>query len=393
MKHNWQYKKLGEVGEVITGSTPDTSIKEYYNSPDFMFVKPGDINENGITQLKATESYVSAFAFNKCCRKLPTNSILVTCIGTLGKVGILAKEATCNQQINAIIPNNCSAKFLAYAILSIRSALISKKNGPVVPIINKSRFSNFTIPVPPLEEQQRIVAELDRINGVMEDCRQLLRTLDTLAQSLFYDSFGDPISNPKAWPTDKLGEINTILSAKRVLVQDVVETGIPFIRGTELAILSKQISFDKSVFSMFITEEHYQKVKAITGVPTFSDLLIPSINPDGNIWEVNTSDPFYFKDGRVLWIKVNHEKFESKWLRFALTNIIKEKYANLSRGAVFTELTLVFLRNLELPLPPLELQQQFARRIEAIEAQKKAVEKTIATLQTLLDSRMDYWFN
>jgi len=178
-----------------------------------------------------------------------------------------------------------------------------------------------------------------------------------------------------------------------VLVQDVVDNGIPFIRGTELAILSKQNAFDPSIFTMFITPDHFEKVKSITGVPALNDLLIPSINADGYVWEVNTPDPFYFKDGRVLWVHVNHESYSSKWLRFALSKMIIEKYANISRGAVFAELTLVFLRNLDMIVPPLSLQNAFAEKVEAIEAQKAKVEAEIAVLHTLLDARMDYWFN
>lgn len=244
-----------------------------------------------------------------------------------------------------------------------------------------------------MEVQEQIVAELDKINEIIEDCRELLRNLDTLAQSLFHDFFGDPVTNPKGFKLKKLGEIDEISSAKRVLVQDVVDNGIPFIRGTELAYLSKQNSFDPSVFTMFITPEHYERVKSITGVPKPHDLLIPSINADGYIWEINTPEPLYFKDGRVLWVHVNHGVHSSKWLKFALSKIIKEKYANLSRGAVFAELTLVFLRNLDIIVPPLSLQEKFAAQVEQIEAQKKTVEETIANLQVLLDSRMDYWFN
>jgi type I restriction enzyme S subunit len=247
--------------------------------------------------------------------------------------------------------------------------------------------------VPPMEVQEQIVAELDKINELIEQNSELLRHLDSLAQSLFYDIFGDPNSNEKGWKVSKLGNICEISSAKRVLIQDVVDRGIPFIRGTELALLSKQTTYDPSVFSMFISAKHYEKVKSITGVPEVDDLLIPSINSDGYVWQVNTPNPFYFKDGRVLWVHVNHSHYSSKWLKYTLSQVIQEKYASLSRGAVFAELTLVFMRNLPVILPSLTLQEQFATKVEAIEAQKVTVEKSIAELQTLLDSRMDYWFN
>lgn len=94
----------------------------------------------------------------------------------------------------------------------------------------------------------------------------------------------------------------------------------------------------------------------------------------------------------MLWVHVNYNKFSTKWLRYTLSKTIIDKYANLSRGAVFAELTLIFMRNLPILVPPLSLQQQFAAKVEAIEAQKAEIEETVKELQTLLDSRMDYWF-
>lgn len=308
------------------------------------------------------------------------------------KKRILQVDSVVDLNTAVMIANqNISVHYLYYILINIDFANLVKRGA--VPTLNILELKNKIVPVPPMEVQQQIVAELDKINEVIEDCRELLRNLDVLARSLFYDFFGDPISNPKGFKLKKLGEIDEISSAKRVLVKDVVDKGIPFIRGTELACLSKQNSFDPSIFTMFITPEHYERVKSITGVPKPHDLLIPSINADGYIWEINTTEPLYFKDGRVLWVHVNHGVHSSKWLKFALSKIIKEKYANLSRGAVFAELTLVFLRNLDIIVPPLSLQEKFAARIEQIEAQKKTVEQTITNLQVLLDSRMDYWFN
>ncbi len=144
MKHNWEYKRLGDVGTIVTGSTPSTQDEMYYSSCDVMFVKPGDISENKLSVIDHTETYVSKLAYEKVCRQLPKGTVVVTCIGILGKTGILNKDACCNQQINAIIPSkDILSRYLGSAILSIQEELASKKNGPIVPIINKSKFSNF----------------------------------------------------------------------------------------------------------------------------------------------------------------------------------------------------------------------------------------------------------
>lgn len=391
MKHNWEYKRLGDICTVIGGSTPKTDVSEYWNGLLNWFT-PAEISDKKYysdSERKITPEAVKAAGLTL----MPAGTVLLTSRAPIGKVGITTIESYCNQGFkNFVCGDSILNEYLYYALIHFNDDIKGMGHGATFKEISKKTTENIEIPVPPMAVQQRIVEELDKINEVIDDCRELLHNLDALAQSLFYDTFGDPITNPKGFKFDKLGLRNEISSAKRVLVQDVVDSGIPFIRGTELALLSKQNSFDSSVFTMFITPEHYEKVKAITGVPKLNDLLIPSINPDGYVWEVNTPDPLYFKDGRVLWIHVNHDVYSSKWLKFALSKVIIEKFANL-RGAVFAELTLVFLRNLELIVPPIELQENFAKRIEQIEAQKKAVEQTIAELQTLLDSRMDYWFN
>lgn len=383
---------MGDLCNFIGGGTPSKSNEDYFNGN----IPWATVRDMLSFQLSDTELHITSDAVNNSATNiLPKGMIIISTHVGLGKICELMQETAINQDLKGIsfFDNSVDKYFFVYWYRSIANYIISKGRGATVKGVTLDFMRSLQIPVPTMEVQKQIVEELDKINEIIEDCRELLRNLDVLAQSLFYDLFGDPISNPKGFKLKKLGEIDEISSAKRVLVQDVVDKGIPFIRGTELACLSKQNSFDPSVFTMFITPEHYEIVKSITGVPKPHDLLLPSINADGYIWEINTPEPLYFKDGRVLWVHVNHGVHSSKWLKFALSKIIKEKYANLSRGAVFAELTLVFLRNLDIIVPPLSLQEKFATQVEQIEVQKKTVEEMIANLQTLLDSRMDYWFN
>ncbi len=109
--------KIGDIGKILTGNTPKTSETENYNSDDICFVKPSDIPENNISYINDSEFYISETARSKA-RILPTQSVLVTCIGIIGKVAINQVECAFNQQINAIIPDlkKCLPNYLAYAI-------------------------------------------------------------------------------------------------------------------------------------------------------------------------------------------------------------------------------------------------------------------------------------
>ena len=392
MKHNWEYKQLGEIGVILTGSTPSTSVKEYYDQSDYMFVKPGDIEESEITYLKASETYISELAFNTASRKLPKHSILVTCIGTIGKVGILQQEATCNQQINAIIPaaDNIYYKYLAYAISSIKSFLISKKNGPVVPIINKTQFSKFKIPVPPMEVQEQIVAELDKINETIEDCRELLRNLDALAQSLFYDFFGDPNINPKGWEMRKFVDLcKTFTDGDWIESKDQSSDGFRLIQTGNIG---EGIYLDKSERSKFISADTFYSLKCkevFEGDILISRLPDPigraCILPKLPLRSITAVDCTIVRPKSCILPKF--------LLQYTLTDAYYNSLSSITKGATRKRVSRGNLGKVLIPVPPLELQEKFAARIEQIEEQKKAVEQTIAELQTLLDSRMDYWFN
>lgn len=265
--------------------------------------------------------------------------------------------------------------------------------GGVIKYIKLGDLTNAKIPVPPLSEQEKIVMELDCLSGIIEKKKQQLKELDSLAQSIFYEMFGDPVENEKGWEVKKLGEISDVTSFKRVLIEDVVESGIPFIRGTELSALSKLPNSKDYKFTLFITSEHYERVKAISGVPSVGDLLIPSINSDGLIWELDTDEPRYYKDGRVLWIHTNHNYSNSKALKYILGNKLRLMHNELASGATFVELKLFVLRDMLLPFPPLSLQQQFANKIELIEKQKELIKQSIKETETLFNSRMDFYFN
>ena len=106
--------RLGDVGKIITGNTPNTSDEKNYESNDICFIKPSDISDSEVTRLSSSEFHISEYARKKA-RILPPRSVLVTCIGIIGKVAINAIECAFNQQINAIIPDEskCTSEYLA----------------------------------------------------------------------------------------------------------------------------------------------------------------------------------------------------------------------------------------------------------------------------------------
>ena len=201
--------------------------------------------------------------------------------------------------------------------------------------------------------------------------------------------FGDCLTNPKGWKTKCLEDIAEVGSSKRVFVEELQEDGIPFYRGTEVGALAegKQITPE-----LFITEEHYTELCEATGTPQIGDLLMPSICPDGRIWVVNTDKPFYFKDGRVLWVHAIDASYHPVFLLYTLKDRIMTDYSSIASGTTFAELKIFALKKCRVFDVPIALQNQFAAFVEQTDKSKSTVQKGLEELELLKKALMQKYF-
>lgn len=158
----WCICRLKDMAKVITGSTPSKSNKEYYGG-NFPFYKPADL-DLGRHVNKASE-YLTQAGKN-VSRLVPSGTTAVCCIGSIGKVGFLEYEGTTNQQINCVIPSECLDNVYLYYSCSSQwfySSLIAESSAVTISIVNKSKMENVVMPLPPLQEQHRIVAKIEEL--------------------------------------------------------------------------------------------------------------------------------------------------------------------------------------------------------------------------------------
>jgi type I restriction enzyme S subunit len=255
--------------------------------------------------------------------------------------------------------------------------------------ISKDYLANIQIPLPPLPTQQKIASILDAADTLRQKDKALLAKYDELTQALFLDMFGDPVKNEKGWDEVKLGNVCDVGSSKRVFVDELVEDGIPFYRGTEVGKLGEGKSITPT---LFITKEHYERLKKQRGIPKKGDLLMPSICPDGRIWAVDNDAEFYFKDGRVLWIELNTKKMNSIYLKYHLKGSFFANYNNIASGTTFAELKIVALKKMGVLYPNLKLQNQFAERVAIIEKQKAIAQTSLEKSEELFNSLLQKAF-
>lgn len=381
--------RLGDIGTIITGNTPKTSDNQNYASSDISFVKPSDIDDNELTDLHSSEYHISEYARDKA-RILPPQSILVTCIGIVGKVGINAIECAFNQQINAIIPDSrkCNYRYLAYAIQHEKPKLQSIANAPVVPILNKSQFSDIQVPLPPLEEQRKIAAVLDKVSDLIAKRRQQLDKLDELVKARFVEMFGSPILNSLGWKKEFLKDVCTKLNDGTHFSPESFETGeYKYITAKNI----KMSGFDFTNIT-YVPEEIHRPIYERCN-PELGDVLYIKDGATTGIAMVNTLEEEFTLLSSVALLKQDRKRINGYFLAALLNN--EDMYADIRRnmgGAAITRLTIAKLNTIQVILPPINLQNQFASFVERTEKTKITISKSLEKLETLKKALMQEYF-
>jgi type I restriction enzyme S subunit len=184
-KEGWITKKLGEVAEIVTGSTPATNVRSNYGN-EYLFVGPGDLGNKWV---RKSEKSLSEIGF-QMSRKIPYKSILFTCIGsTIGKCSMASKELTTNQQINSILPNSAYNSDYLYYQLGLMAPMIKSSAGEqAVPLINKTEFSLIRIPLPPIIAEQVAIAEtLSNMDADIQALSTKLQKLKSVKQGMMQE--------------------------------------------------------------------------------------------------------------------------------------------------------------------------------------------------------------
>ena len=389
--------KLGELGKIITGNTPKTSDARNYESNDICFVKPSDFTDNEITEIHQSEFYISEYAKNKA-RVLPADSILVTCIGIIGKVAINKISCAVNQQINAIVPDKkiCDSKYVAYAIQNAQPKIQIIANAAVVPILNKTQFSNIEVQLPQLEEQRQIANRLGRVDKLIFLRKQQLTKLDELIKARFVEMFGEPIGNPMKWPVKHLVEISQLITngnTPKGGSENYVETGIAFLRSQN--VWRNRVDLSDVVY---IDEDTHRAMKKSS--VCHNDILITKtgrINTENS--SLGRAALFQGKDnianinGHVYLVRLK----ESVNPRFVVTILTGEAYRKYIRkvcvgGIDKRQINLEQVEKYPIIMPPLLMQNDFSAFVEEVDKQKQTVQQSLDKLELLKKALMQEYF-
>ena len=382
---------IKELGEIITGNTPSKKKQEFWKSKDIFFVKPDSIPDNGVNIIRDSNEYISEEAREKA-RIASQNSIFVTCIGSIGKIGIAAEgEFAFNQQINVVVPNkNINAKYLAYNLLFNKSRLMKIANAPVVPIINKSQFGEFTVKIESdIKKQTEIVYVLDKISNIVKHRMNELEMLDNLIKARFVEMFGDAVDNPMRWNKKQLQEIVTddcTISYGIVQTGEDQKDGVPVFRPVDIVNRIPKLEELKKT-----TEKISNKYKKT--ILKGREMLI---TVRANIAETCIVGE-EFKGcnvGRgIVPIRTKEDIMVLEFLKYILdSKHINDDIKRKAKGITLIQLNMQDLREIELIIPPMEKQKAYVQFAKQVDKSKVAVQKALDEAQLLFDSLMQEYF-
>ena len=364
--------KLKELGRISTGNTPSKNVPEFYSSEDIGFVKPDIISELQIDYIENTTEYLSEKARNKA-RIVKKDAIFVTCIGNIGKIGIAKnKEFAFNQQINAIEPNEkILPEYLAYGIFANKRRLQAIANAPVVPIINKTQFSEFEIEIiSDKKEQLKIVELLDKVRKIITKQKEELEKLDTLVKSRFIEMFGDPIANSFNVKTKPMTEVCEIIDGDRgknyPTAEEFLEEGYCLFLNTK-NVTSSGFNFETC---MFVTKEKDEILR--NGKLKRGDVVLTTRGTIGNIAFYTDKIPYEhirINSGMVI-LRMHREEINEIYFIEQFKMQLADIKGKIANGSAQPQLPISKMNKIQVLLPDINLQNKFAKFVRQVDKSK-----------------------
>ncbi len=370
----WPMIKIGEVFQIESGGTPSTENSDFWDGdiPWATLVDiPKSISKISTTARKITKSGLD----NSSAKILPKYTVLVSSRATIGRIAITDAEMATNQGFkNVLVGKENSASFVAYALSYKVEDMIAMASGGTFKEISKSSFAQIEIPLPPLEVQEQIVAELDGYAAIISGAKQIV------------ENWKPRIDVDPEWEVRTLGELCDIGSSKRVFESEWTSEGVPFYRAREIIKLARNGFVENE---LFITPEMYEEYAEKYGIPSPGDLMITGVGTLGICYQVKKGDIFYFKDGNIIWLKNFSKKVSSTFVKYLYSSpvVINQILATADGGTVGTY-TITNAKETKIPLPPLPVQLKIIESIEEessrIESAKKLIEAYEARSQAVV---------
>ena len=384
----WEWRKLKdkEVCTLIMGQSPKS---ETYNT---------DGNGMAFFQGKTEfgKMYPTVAKYCTAPKKIAEiGDILLSVRAPVGPTNIANIKCAIGRGLGAIRPNidNTLTNYLLYFFRNFEIDISQKGKGSTFSAITKMELENTDIPLPPLQEQKRIVSKLDslfeKIDKAIALHQKNMDEANVFMGSILNDVF---VELEEKYNKNYLSDYCQITSSKRVYKSDYVDAGIIFYRIKDIVLMSKNLPLKDS---QYIKETTFNEFDEKFGSPKSGDILLTAVGATlGYAYLVKDSDGrFYFKDGNLLWLK-NIINLDRKYLTYIFKSPLFDKYLNkISKGAAQPAITIIKLKEFNIPIAPLNVQQKTVTYLDKIskeletlkQTQKEKMESLVALKASILD--------
>ena len=395
----WKKEVISSICKLSSGSTPSKARKEYFNGTH-LWVTSGELKNKYIynTIDKITDKAIK----NTNLKEYEIGSFIIAIYGleaqgTRGSSAILGRKATISQACMAIEPvKDIYSEFLYYwyakygDMIGIRYAQGTKQQN-----LSTDLVGNLKIIFPSLKEQERITNFLTKVDKIIEKQDEKVKNLENYKKGMMQKIFSQEIrfkdengEDYPEWGEKFISEIATLISSKRVYLSDYVSEGIPFYRGKEITELkNNKIPSD----ILFISNQKYNEMKNKYGVPKKGDLLLTAVGTLGNSWVIEDNNPFYFKDGNLIWFK--ELKINVKYLDFYInSNLGKKKIIDSAIGSTQKALTIINLNKIKINVPCMDEQKKIVNYLNKVDNINKKENEKLEKLKQLKKGLLQQMF-
>jgi type I restriction enzyme S subunit len=354
-------KRIEDFCRTGSGGTPSRSKPEYFDGGAIPWVKSGELKTRFVSSTE--ESITDAAVEQSAVKLVPKGALLIAMYGaTVGEVSELAMDATTNQAICHIVPDPklCDRGYLYQYLSAIKPELLDRRVGGGQPNISQAIIKSLSVPLPPLPEQRRIAAILDKADALRAKRREAIAKLDQLLQSVFLEMFGDPVTNPKGWPMTKLAELGEWSSG-----------------GTPPRLNAANFEGDIPWYSSGELNSVYVGKSDECISPSAIKNSAAKIMRPGSLM-IGMYDTAAFKSSittvpaacnqAIAFSYLDEEKCEPIYVYQAL-QLGKEHFKRMQRGVRQKNLNLSLIRDTQIAHPPLAEQREFSSRFRAIHNQ------------------------
>ena len=377
--------KLGEICEIVSGSTPKTGIEEYWDG-DVKWITPAEIDDDSYIITDSVRKITELGVKKTGLSPLPEGTVILSSRAPIGKVAIAGCEMYCNQGFkNLICSDIINNRYLYWFLKGNIAYLNSLGRGATFKEISKQIVSAIEINVPTLSEQKAAVSQLEKVNNIIRMRRQELQKLDELVKARFVELFGDTILNPFGWKKDLLGTVCDVRDGTHDSPQ-YYESGYPL-------VTSKNVTGGKIDLTdcSLICEADFKKISERSKVD-IGDIIMPMIGTVGKPVIVDIEPNFAIKNVSLIKFKADSRVLNTYIRALLQSDYFDDAVLSKVRGGTQKFISLGDIRKLEVLVPPMELQEQFATFIKQTDKSKVVVQKALDEAQLLFDSLMQKYF-